>query len=323
MKAALAFIVFLASSSISSWTALAESLPYPQGPIRIVVALSAGSTADATARAMAAPLSRVLRQPVVVENKPGADGAIAAEMVRTAPPDGSTLLLGQSSAMIGVPLTRRHPPYDSVTDFTPVSLVGRFTFGLFAHPDVPARTLAELVDYARANPGKLSYATNSVTDAIMGAQIAKSAGITMVRVPYRGPTAVLPDLLAGQLQLAFSAVAPVLPHLKEGRLRALATSLPRRSPALPDVPTIIEAGFPSAAMTPWFGIFGPANMPKGVVERLSHEINVLLDLPEVRIQLERQFVEVQATTPEALLAFVKQEMETWRAAVRESGLELQ
>jgi tripartite-type tricarboxylate transporter receptor subunit TctC len=323
MKASIEFLALLGSFLAGASPTAADPLQYPKGPIRIVVALSAGSTADATARAIAAPLSRTLGQPVIVENKPGADGAIAAEAVRTATPDGSILLLGQSTAMVGVPLTRKRPPYDPRTDFTPVSFIGRFTTGLFARPDIPAQTLADVVTYARSNPGKLSYATNSVTEAIVGAQIAKSAGITMVRVPYRGPAAVLPDLLAGRLQLAFISASAGLPYVGDGRLRALATLLPRRSPALPDVPTFIEAGYPNVTITPWFGFFGPPNMPTGIGERLSHEINILLDQPEIRTQLGRQLVEAQASTPEALLTFVKQEMESWQRAVRESGIELE
>src|SRR5262249_3880854 len=161
---------------------------------------AAGGPADGAARAIAEPLSRALGQPVVVENKPGADGAIAAEAVRNSPPDGYTLLLGQGTSMIGGPLTHQNPPYDPVMDFTPLSFARRLTVCLFAHPDVPAKTLPELVEYARANPGKLSYATNSSTEAILGAQISKAAGISMVRVPYKGGSHAIPDLLAGRVQ---------------------------------------------------------------------------------------------------------------------------
>jgi tripartite-type tricarboxylate transporter receptor subunit TctC len=318
MKASIALLVLLAASSALQ----AAPTSYPSRPVRILVSVGAGSTTDATARAIAEPLSRALGQPVLVENRPGADGAIAAEAVRNAAPDGHTLLFGQATSLVAIPLTRKIPPYDPVADFTPVSFVGRFTICLFAHAGVPANTLAEVIDYARSNPNKISYSTNSMTEAIVGAQLAKSAGVSMVRVPYKGPTAVLPDLLAGRLQLAFMAAAAGLSQVRDGRLRALATLLPRRSAALPDVPTIAEAGFPAATMTPWFGIVGPAKMPKDIVDRLSAEIGAALALPEVRTQLERHIVEAEASTPEAMLAFLKLEMESWRRAVADAGIEL-
>jgi tripartite-type tricarboxylate transporter receptor subunit TctC len=319
MRASIALLLLLAASCATA----AAPASYPSRPVRILVSVGAGSTTDATARAIAAPLSRALGQPVLIENKPGADGAIAAEAVRNAPPDGHTLLFGQPTSLIGIPLTRKIPPYDPVTDFTPVSFVGRFTICLFAHAGVPASTLAEVLDYARANPGKISYSTNSITEAIVGAQLSKSASVSMVRVPYKGPTSVLPDLLAARLQLAFMSAASGLSHVRDGRLRALATLLPRRSPAFPDVPTITEAGFPAATMTPWFAILGPAKMPKDIVDRLSTEINAALALPEVRTQLEGHIVDAEASTPEALLAFLKLEMDSWRRAVADAGIELE
>jgi len=307
--------------SLIAWQSAAAR--YPTRPITIVVAIGAGGTADATARALAEPLSRALGQPVIVENKPGADGAIAAETVRNSPPDGYTLLLGQATSLVGVPLTRKHPPYDPIRDFTPLSFIGRFTICLFAHPDVPAETLADLIHYARANPGKLSYATSSITEAIIGAQLARSAAISMVRVPYKGPNSVLPDLLTGRLQLAFMAAASGIAHVRSGQLRVLATLLPQRSPAFSDVPTTVEAGFANATLAAWFGLFGPAKLPQEIVERLSSEINLALQLPEVRTQLERLVVEPKGSTPEGLLTFLKEDVERWRRAVQESGIELQ
>lgn len=296
---------------------------YPAKPVRILVALPAGSTVDATARAFAEPLARALGQPVLVENKPGAEGAIAAAIVRSAPSDGYTLLLGQGTAMVGVPLTRKDPPYDPIADFTPVSFIGRFTIFLFAHPDLPAKTMAELVAYARANPGKLSYSTNSITEAILGAQISQAAGIEMIRVPYKGGAAVIQDLVAGRLQLGFMSASMGLPHVQQGRLRALATVLPRRSPAAPDVPTLAEAGFAEVTMTPWIGVFAPAGLPEAIAARLSREINLALELPEVRGRLERHAVQPEASTPHALAAFLKQELATWGQAIRNAGIALE
>ena len=198
---------------------------YPEKPIRIVVSLAPGSVADTVARAIAKPLSGSLGRPVIIENKPGGDGAIAVEAVRSAPADGYTLLWGQGGPLIGVPLLHKNVTYDPVTDFTPLSLLGRLTTCLFAHPDVPAKTVPELVDYARANPGKLSYATNALGEVVAAAQISKAAGITMVRVPYKGGPQSLLDLTAGRVQLGFNALAAGLPHVQQGRLRMLATLL--------------------------------------------------------------------------------------------------
>jgi tripartite-type tricarboxylate transporter receptor subunit TctC len=299
------------------------SAQYPAKPVRIMVSLPAGSTADGAARALAEPLSRALGQPVVVENRPGAEGAIAAAAVRSAPSDGYTLLLGQGTALVGVPLTRKQPPYEPISEFTPVSLVGRFPIFLLAHPDVPARTMAELVAHARANPGKLSYSTNSITEAVLGAQIAKAAGIEIVRIPYKGGPAAIQDLVAGRVQLGFMPASLGLPHVKSGRLRALATVLPRRSPAAPEVPTLAEAGFAQASMTPWFGIFGPAGLPPEIVARLSREINLALEAREVRAQFENHALLPEGSTPQALAEFLKQELETWGRAIRDAGIALE
>jgi tripartite-type tricarboxylate transporter receptor subunit TctC len=299
------------------------SAQYPARPVRLIVTLGAGGPADGAARALAEPLSQALGQPVVVENRPGADGAIGAETVRNSRPDGYTLLWGQASNVIGVPLTQKNPPYDPLMDFTPLSFVGRFTICLFAHPNVPARTLAELVEHARANPGKLTYATNSTTEAIIAARLSAVAGITMARVPYKGGTSAIPDLLAGRLQLGFMSASVGLPQAKTGKLRVLATLLPTRSPAAPEVPTVAEAGFPKATMTPWFGLFGPAKLPQEIIERLSREINAALNRPEVQAQFQRHAVQPEGSTPQALAAFLKQDLENWRQVIQEAAITLE
>jgi len=296
---------------------------YPAKPIRLIVTLGVGGPADGAARVLAEPLSRSLGQPVIVENKPGAEGAIGAEAVRNSPPDGYTLLWGQTSNMVGVPLMRKHLPYDPVIDFTPLSFVGRLTTCLFAHPEVPATTLGELVDYARANPGKLSYATNSAMEILVAAHISKVAGISMVRVPYKGGNAPLPDLISGRLQLGFMSASVGLPHVRQGRLRALATLLSSRSPSAPDIPTLAEQGFTQAAVNPWFALFGPAKLPKEIVERLSREINLALGLAQVQTQFERYAVQAEGSTPQALAALLEQDLQTWRQAIRDDGITLE
>jgi tripartite-type tricarboxylate transporter receptor subunit TctC len=298
----------------------AGAAAYPEKPVRIIVALAPGGPADGAARALAEPLSRALGQPVVIENKPGANGVIAAEAVRNAPPDGYTLLWGQPTVLIGVPLTHKGPTFDTVADFTPLSLVGRFALCVVSHPDVPATTLQQFVDYAHANPRMLNYGTNSITEDIVAAQISKSAGLVMVRVPYKGGTSQMPDLLAGRVQLGFTSCAVGLPHVREGRLRVLATLLPNRSPAAPGVPTIAEAGFPQATVTAWFGLFAPAGLPKDVADRLSREVNLALQHPDLRAQLERYVVRPEGSTPQGLAALLAQDLKTWRQIVSETGI---
>jgi tripartite-type tricarboxylate transporter receptor subunit TctC len=313
MKTALAALAVLAAVAPAA-------ADYPERPIRIVVSLAPGSVADTVARAIAKPLSEALGRPVIIENKPGGDGVIAAEAVRSAPADGYTLLWGQGGPLIGVPLVNKNVTYDAVADFTPISLLGRLTTCLFAHPDVPAKTVPELVDYARANPGKLSYATNALGELVAATQLSKAAGIKMVRVPYKGGPQSLLDLTTGRVQLGFNALAAGLPHVQQGRLRMLATLQPRRSAAVPDVPTVIEAGFPEVTFTVWFGLFGPARLPTTVVDRLTREVNAALAQPELRAQFERHFVQPEGSTPQGLADLVKDDAEAWRKVVRDAGI---
>ena len=310
--------VFIALAfCVAPLSALAQ---YPNKPIRMVLQFPAGGIADAVARIVAQPLSQALGQPVIVDNRPGADGAIAGEAVMKAAPDGYTLLLATNSTLSAVPTLRKNPPYDPVTDFAPISMVGRFSFFVFTRADVPAKTLADLVTYARANPGKLNYGTGNTTSILATAQFKSLAGIDMVQVPYKGDAPATTDLLGGRIDLVIASTVPGLALAKEGKIRALATLLARRSSHLPDVPTMAEAGFPKYSVTSWAAIFGPAKLPRAVVERLTREINAILQRPEIKEQLERQAFEGEASTPEELGAFVKEQLEVWRRAVREAGI---
>ena len=301
-----------------SFPALAQ---YPNKPIRLVLQFPAGGIADAVARIVAQPLSQALGQPVIVENRPGADGAIAGETVMKAAPDGYTLLLATNSTLSAVPTLRKNPPYDPVNDFAPISMLGRFSFFVFARPDLPAKTLADLVNYARANPGKLNYGTGNTTSILATAQFKSLAGIDMVQVPYKGDAPATTDLLGGRVDLVIASTVPGLALAKEGKIGALATLLSRRSAHLPNVPTMAEAGFPEYSVTSWAAIFGPARLPRPIVERLTREINAILQRPEVKDQLERQAFEYEGSSPEALGTFVKEQLEVWRRAVREAGIQ--
>ncbi len=222
--------------------------------------------------------------------------------------------------MLGVPTLRKNPPYDVITDFAPITLLGKIAFFLVVHPSVPAKTLSELIDYARANPGRLNYATGSVNEILAFAQLKSLANVDMVQVPYKGGAPAMPDLLGARVQLMFNTGSTVVPLVKEGRLRALATLLPARSSLLPNVPTIAEAGMPQLSVVVWAGLFAPAKTPKDIVERLSREVNVILQRPEIRGQFEKQGLEPGGSTPGELAAFLKQQLIDWAGTARAAGL---
>lgn len=291
---------------------------YPVKPVRLIVATSAGGPADSAARVVGQALSQALGQPVLIENKPGADGAIAAEAVLNSPPDGYTLFWGAANALVGVPLLRKNPPYDP-TSFTPVSMIGRLTLFLYSHPGVPAKTMSELVEHSRANPGKLNCATVTFSDVVAAAQFMKAAGVSITRVPYKGAAQAIPELAAGNIQIAVLPAFPGLAYVKEGRLRALAVFLPQRSPAAPEVPTMAEVGIPGVSV-PWNAVFGPPKMSREIAERLSGELILVVKQPGVQAKFEQQAYVGEGSTPQALAAHLKQELEKSRQIIREYGL---
>ena len=307
---------------LAAWTVFAApaAAQYPSKPIRLIVPFPPAGAADLSARAVAVPLSQALGQPVIVENRPGADGAIAADAVIRAAPDGYTLFYGTNTALCGVPAMRKNPPYDPLTEFTPISLVGTFGFFLFLHPGVPAKTLAELLDYARANPGKLNYATGNSTSVLASARLKAQERLEMVEIPYKGDAPATADLVAGRVHLMIATPGTAVPFVKEGRLRALATLSVTRSPLLPDVPTNVEAGMAPLTIMPWAGLFGPAKMPKDVVLRLAKETAAVVARPEVRKQLEHYAFDGRSSTPEELATFLKEQVDVWSRTAREVGI---
>src|SRR5688572_18893171 len=303
---------------VLSWAAHAQ---FPAKPIRVVVPFPAGSATDTVARVLSASVSQSIGQPLVVENKAGADGAIAAAEVAKSPADGYTLLMATNSPMSAVPAMKKVPPYDPVADFTPITDVGRYTFFIVVHPDVPAKSLEELIAYARTNPGKLNYATGNTTGIVSTAFFASQAQIKMVHVPYKGEPQALTDLVAGRVQVMFCSSGTSVPQIREGRLRALVTTLPRRSHLLPEVPTIAEAGMPQFSITSWAGLFGPAKMPRPVVERLNREFTAAMGRADVQAAMEKQAFALSPSSPERLADFVKQQMDAYRNTLRAAGVE--
>ncbi|HET7672827.1 MAG TPA: tripartite tricarboxylate transporter substrate binding protein [Burkholderiales bacterium] len=311
-------LIALIAAAFAAFSAHAQ---YPDKPVRLVVPFPPGGAAELGARIFATPLSQALGQPVIIETKPGADGAIASDFVMKAPADGYTIYYATNTAFNWVPATRRSPPYNPMTDFTPVSLIGYFGFFLFTHPSVPAKSVAELIAYAKANPGKLNYGSGNSTSQLFGAQLKQLEKLDIVHVPYKGDGPLTIDLLGGRVQMAFATPGSAAPQVKEGKLRALAAMFPSRSPLLPETPTAAEAGLGKMSLTPWGGVFGPKGMPKDVVDRLNRELNVILKRPETREAFGKLAFEPKGSTPEELAAFLKQQIDTWVAAAREAGIQ--
>jgi tripartite-type tricarboxylate transporter receptor subunit TctC len=296
---------------------------YPTRPVRLVVPFPAGGTADVIGRVLAQSAGQALGQAVVVDNRAGADGAVAALLVMNASPDGHTLFLASNSAMSAVPTLHRKPPYDPRADFTAVSFVGKFTFFLFVNPAVPAKTLAEFIDYARANRGKLNYGSGNTTGILAMAQLALLAGLDMTHVPYKGDAPTTADLVAGRVQSAFMALVPAFALAKEGKLRILATLLTKRSALAPEVPTMAEAGMPGVSVAPWLGLFAPAKLPEEITARLAREFNTALRRPEIIELLAKQGFEAQGSTPAELATHVREQIDVWARVVRDAKIPME
>ena len=294
---------------------------YPNKPVRMVVPFGAGSSTDIVARIIGQPLGQALGQPVVVENKPGADGIIAAQDVVKAAADGHTIFLATNSPLSAAPHLKKNVPYHALNDFTPISFVGNYTFFIVVHPSVPAKTVAELIDFARKNPGKLNYASGNTTSIVSTAMFATLAKITMTHIPYKTEPPAITDLLSGQIQLMFSSYSTVAPHLREGKIRALVTTLPERSPLMPDVPSIVDAGFPKFPIVPWAGMVGPAKMPNEVVERLNRELNAILKRPDVRESLAKQAFAPRGSSAGEFGGYVKEQLDVWGKAIRDANIQ--
>jgi tripartite-type tricarboxylate transporter receptor subunit TctC len=300
--------------------ALAQA-PYPSRPIRIVVPFPPGSATDVIGRILGQSVSAAVGQPVLVDNKAGADGAIAGSEVANAAPDGYTVLLATNSPMSAVPALRKTPPYDPVTDFAPITDIGRYTFFVYASAASPFKTLAEMIAYAKANPGKLNYATGNSTGIVSFAQMNALAGIEMTHVPYKGEPAGITDLVANRVQLMVATLTTGGAHVKDGKLRAIATTLPRRSPAFPEVPTMAEAGMPQFSIVSWAALYAPAKTPKDIVERLNREFIAAMKRPEVIAAMDKQAFALTSSTPEQLGEFTRSQKEAYARILRAAGVQ--
>ena len=301
--------------------ALAAHAQYPNKPIKMVVPFLAGGTTDILARAVAADLQKVLGQPVFVENKAGAGGNIGSDSVAKSPPDGYTLLMGTvGTHAINVALYPKMP-YDAVKDFVPISLVAGVPNVLVAAPGFPVNSVRELIDMAKRSPDKTTFASsgNGTSIHLSGELFKQLAGVQMTHVPYKGSSAALPDVMSGQVNVMFDNAPSVMPQIKGGKLKAIAVTSSMRSPALPNVPTIAEAGLPGYEASSWFGVLAPAGTPKDIVDKLSQTIAKSVQSPEFRERLAAQGAAGVGNTSEQFAAHIKTEIEKWAKVVKASG----
>ncbi|EKS39687.1 Bug family tripartite tricarboxylate transporter substrate binding protein [Afipia broomeae] len=300
----------------------ATAADFPTRPIRLIVHFPAGSSTDVIARTLGEAISKKLGQQFIIDNKPGADGAIAATELKRSAADGYTILLATNSAMSGVPATRKTPPYDVTTDFTPITDIGRYNFFLYVSKDVPVKSLKELIAYAKANPGKLAYGSGNITGRLAFASIVAANSLDVTPVPYKGEPPAITDLITNRIQTMVATSGTGLPQVKDGKILALATILDKRSPAAPDVPTIAEAGFPDFKIEPWAALFGPPNMPREIVTVLNTAFKEAMSDPAVKQRMAEQDFSLSPSTPEELGALVKRQLDIHRKMVTAAGIEV-
>ena len=279
MRVFLAFLMCL----LGAGSAIGQ--PYPAKPIRVVVAFPPGGTNDILARLIGQRWSEAWGQPVIVENRPGANTIIGAELVVKAPPDGYTLLVGASSTYTVNPAIYRKLPYDPVRDLAPVTTFGNIPLVIAVHPSVPANSVRELIALAKSRPGQLNYGTPTVTFQVVIEMFAQMASVQFNRIPYKGSVPTLTGLIAGDVQIVFLDAPPIIPHLRSGKLKALAVTSPERFAAVPDLPTVGESGLPGYEVVFWTGLFAPAGTPREIIARLQQETVRVLQLPATRERL--------------------------------------
>ena len=299
----------------------AQAQTYPTRNITMVLPFAAGSGTDTTTRLIAAEVGKALGQQLVVDNKPGANGMLAATHVARAAPDGYTLFVTTNTTHSANPSLMKQLTYDPVKDFTPIARTGNLPFMLVINPDVPAKSVQELTAYAKANPGKLTYASGSSAAIVMGATYARRAGLDMLHVPYKSSPPALTDVIGGRVSMMFIDIPTGLPLVNAGKLRGLAVTTKDRSALLPDMPSMQETGVPDFDITSWQGWFGPANLPKDVVTKVNAELRKVIENPEIKKQLGERGMDAFSGTPDDLAKFVNEQLVLWTRLIKEAGIE--
>jgi len=312
-------LAFLCAVVLASGSAFGQG--FPTKPVRFVVGFTPGGPSDILARALGQKLAERWSQQVVVDNRPGAGGNLAAEAAAKSAPDGHTWLLGNNSILATNQSLYRSLPYDPVKDFVPVALVAIQPNILVVHPSLPVSSVEELIQFSKANPGKLNYASSgSGAAAHLAGELFKAmAGVDLVHVPYKGAQPALTDVIAGQVQMMFATSASVIPYIKAGRLRALAVTTAQRSASVPGLPTVAEAGVPGFEATTWHGVVVPAATPAALVTRLNEEINSALSEKDLKDRLASLGAEISIGTPRQFADFIARETPKWAKVVKDSG----
>jgi tripartite-type tricarboxylate transporter receptor subunit TctC len=302
-------------------SATAAAQDYPNRPIRYIVPQAPGGSSDTLARMITQRVADGLGQPLIVDNRPGATGIIGAEVVAKANPDGHTLLQAATSHATN-PAMQAKLPYDSVRDFAPISLLSQQPNIWIVNPSLPVKNMKELIAYVKGKPGQLNFGSSGTggSQHLAGELLKSMAGIDMLHIPYKGSPPALLDLLAGRIPIMSSTMPPVLPHLRSGKVRALAVTSAKRSPALPELPTVAESAVPGYEAIAWQGLLAPAGTPRAVVSRIQSEFARVLKQPEITARLAEQGYETVASTPEWFAAYIKTEIAKWSKVIKAAGI---
>jgi tripartite-type tricarboxylate transporter receptor subunit TctC len=298
---------------------------YPERPVKVIVPTPAGGPVDVVARLVGNYLSSAMGQAVVVDNRPGAGNTIGSKEAAQAEPDGYTLLYSSASGLVLAPMLQKNAGYDPLTSYDPIALVAQSSNILVVHPSLPVKTVGELVAYAKANPGKVNFSSGGigVLPHLIGEWFKSAAGIDIVHVPYRGGGPSINDLVGGQVQMTFEGTSVLLPLIQSGKLRALATTSPKRIPQLPDLPTMAESGFPGFVSTSWTGLLAPAHTPRAVIDKLNAQINEGVRSPAFKAALAKLSSEPLGGTPQAFTDMIKGDIAKWAPIVTALGLKAQ
>jgi tripartite-type tricarboxylate transporter receptor subunit TctC len=302
---------------------LAQAETFPSRNITLVLPFAAGSGTDTTTRIISKELTTALGTGIVIDNKAGANGSIAASFVARSVPDGYTLFVTTNTSHSANPYLLKNMSYDPIKDFTPIARTGDLPFMLVINPDIPAKSVGDLIALAKKDPGKFSYASGSSSAIVSGATFAHLAGLDLLHVPYKSSPPALTDVIAGRVSMMFVDVLTGLPHVKGGSLKALAVTTKNRSALVPELPSMDEAGVKGFDITSWQGYFGPANMPKDVVTRLNAEIRKIVETPSVKKDLAERGMEAFSGTPEDFDKFVKDQLVVWEKLIKNAGIEPQ